>query len=175
MPVAWFILAAVLIGVGYTALLMQELRSEPKILVDNILQIVLITFLISLASLMLAYWHVSTVLTMLALWIVVFYLSLTWLLDFTNRPYVIASVWSLIVLEIFWVTSRWINLYHIPQTALLVSQSALVVGALAYGFGGLYYHYKNKSLRKSLLFEYIGVTTIVFVALMLLSKWAVAL
>lgn len=175
MPIVWFALVAIAIGVGYAVLLMQELRSEPKILIDNILQIILIVLWLSLASLMLAYWHVSTVLTMVAVWLVVFYLSLTWLLDFTNQPYVIASVWSLIVLELFWITSRWINLYHIPQTALLVSQSALIVGALAYGFGGLYYHYKNKTLRKSLLFEYIGVTTVVFVALMLLSKWAVAL
>jgi len=175
LPIVWFVLACILIGLGYSALLLQELRTTPKIIVDNVLHVILLIFGVSLAGLMLAYWHVPTVVVMVGLWLAVFYLSITWLLDFTNRPYVIASIWSLIVVELFWITSRWINLYHIPKTSLLVSQTALIVAALAYGFGGLYFHYKNKTLRKSLLFEYISVTAVVFVALMLLSKWAVAL
>jgi len=173
-PIVWFVLLCVAIGVGYYGILLQEFTAKPNIILNNILQIILLIFGVSLASLMLAYWHWSTVAVMVGLWISVLYLAITWLISFTNKPYIIASIWALIVLEIFWITSRWINLYHIPKTSLLLSQSALIVGALGYGFGGLYYHYKNKTLKIGLIFEYILVTAVVFVALMLLSKWSVA-
>lgn len=174
-PIFWFVILCLLVGLGYMGLLLQEVRNEPNVVFVNILHVVLIVVGISLASLMLAYWHWSTAIVMLGVWLSVFFLSLAWLLSFTNKPYVIASVWSLMVLEIFWITSLWINLYHVPQTSLLLSQSSLIVGALAYGFGGLYYHYKQQSLRRILLFEYISVTTVIFIALLLLSKWSVAL
>ena len=174
-PIFWFVVACIAIGLGYYGILLQEFTPKPNIILNNILQIILLIFGVSFASLMLAYWHWSTVIVMLGLWVSVFYLAITWLISFTNKPYIIASVWALMVLEVFWITSRWINLYHIPKTSLLVSQSALVIGALAYGFGGLYYHYKNKTLKISLIFEYILVTAVVFVALMLLSKWSVAI
>jgi len=173
-PITWFVILNILIGLGYVALLLQEVRQEPQVMVDNALSVLLLIIGMSLASLMLAYWHWPTVLVMIGVWMLTLFVALSWLLDFTNKPYVIASVWGLICVEIFWITSRWINLYHVPQTSLLLSQSALIVAALAYGFGGLYYHYKNKTLKKSLLFEYIAVTSVVFIALMLLSKWAVA-
>lgn len=174
-PIFWFVLACIAIGLGYYGILLQEFAPKPNIILNNILQIILLIFGVSFASLLLAYWHWSTVIVMLGLWLSVFYLAITWLIGFTNKPYIIASVWALIVLEVFWITSRWINLYHIPETSLLLSQSALIIGALGYGFGGLYYHYKNKTLKTSLVFEYILVTAIVFVALMLLSKWSVAI
>ncbi len=173
-PIAWFVLLCIAIGVGYYGILLQEFTTKPNIILNNILQIILLIFGVSFASLMLAYWHWSTVVVMIGLWLSVLYLAITWLISFTNKLYKIASIWALIVLEIFWVTSRWINLYHIPKTSLLLSQSALIVGALGYGFGGLYYHYKNKTLKLSLIFEYILVTAVVFMALMLLSKWSVA-
>ncbi len=174
-PIIWFVALCGLVGVGYMGLLLQEVRNKPNVIFVNVLHIAMVIFGLTLASLMLAYWHWPTVLIMLGVWLTAFFLSLAWLLSFTNKPYVIASVWSLIVLEIFWVTSVWINLYHIPQTSLLLSQSALIVGALAYGFGGLYYHYKQNTLKRSLLFEYISVTAVIFIALLLLSKWAVAI
>ena len=173
-PIFWFVVACIAIGVGYYGILVQEFTKKPNIVLNNILQIVLLVFGVSFSSLALAYWHWSTVAVLFGLWLTVLYLAITWLIGFTNKPYIIASIWALIVLEIFWITSRWINLYHIPKTTLLLSQSALIVGALGYGFGGLYYHYKNKSLKLSLIFEYILVTAVVFMALMLLSKWSVA-
>lgn len=173
-PITWFVISCVAIGVGYGALLLQEVRQEPNVILDNILSVMLLIVGMSLASLLLAYWHWPTVLVMLGVWLVAFFIALSWLLDFTTSPYLIASLWGLISVEIFWITSRWVNLYHVPQTSLLLSQSALVVAALAYGFGGVYYHYKNKTLKRNLLLEYIGVMAVVFVALMLLSKWAVA-
>lgn len=173
-PITWFVVVCIFVALGYAALLMQEVRAEPRVMVDNILSVILLVIGMSLASLLLAYWHWPTVLVMLGVWLVMFFVALSWLLDFTEKPYLIASIWGLISVEIFWITSRWINLYHVPQTSLLLSQSALILAALAYGFGGLYYHYKNKTLKRSLLFEYISVTAVVFIALMLLSKWAVA-
>ncbi len=173
--IVWFSLFCVLVGAGYGIMMIQEIRTQPRVIVDNILQAILIVISTTLASIALAYWHWPTVLVMLSLWLIMFFLALSWLVGFTNKPYMIAVVWALIVIEIFWISTRWINLYHIPSTAFLLSQAALVVGALAYGFGGLYFHYKNQTLKRALLFEYIGVTTAIFIALMFLSKWSVAI
>jgi len=173
-PIALFVAVSIVIAVAYGAILYQDIRPEPKVIIDNILSVLFIVFGLSLASLMLAFWQWPTVVVMALVWLVMFFTALSWLLDFTDKPYLISSIWALISVEIFWITSRWINLYQIPNTSLLLSQAALILSALAYGFGGLYYHFKNKTLKRSLLFEYIGVTTAVFITLMLLSKWSVA-
>lgn len=173
-PIAYFVLLSVLTTIGYILLVSEDVSESPSILLDTIFSISLLLFGISLASLMLAYWHWPAAIVLLGVWLVSFFIALLWLLDFTESPQLLASVWALICVELFWITSRWVHLYQIPKTMLLLSQAAIVICALAYGFGGIYFHFKKKTLRKSLIFEYIGVTTVIFVALMLLSRWAVA-
>jgi hypothetical protein len=62
-------------------------------------------------------------------------------------------------------------LYQIPSVPFIISQYSAIVTALAYGWGGIYYHYKHKNLKKTIVFEYLAVTVVVFVALILLNRW----
>jgi hypothetical protein len=172
-PIAWFIVLSIGIIAGYALVIWQDILPEPNVLVDNILSLILLFFGLSFASLLIAFWHWPVAIVMALVWLFAFFVAIVWLLDFSQTPQLLASVWALMCVELFWIMSRWINLYHIPKTNLLISQAALTIVALGYGFGGIYYHYKNHSLRRGLIFEYISVTTVIFVALILLSKWAI--
>lgn len=148
-----------------------ETQPEPKLVLDNILTILFILILTSLSSLAVAYWKWPIALVMLLLWLLNFLIALWWLLDFTNNPQILAALWGFVTLEIFWLASRWAVLYQIPAVPLVISQYSAIVTALAYGWGGIYYHYKHKNLKKSIVLEYLAVTVVVFFALIILNRW----
>ena len=125
----------------------------------------------SLASLSVAYWKWPIALVMLILWLLNFLIALWWLLDFTSSPQILAALWGFVALEIFWLASRWAVLYQIPKVPFIISQYSAIVTALAYGWGGIYYHHKHHNLKRSIVFEYLAVTILVFLALIILNRW----
>jgi len=170
-PIIIFALCVALTALIYGLLCYLELQPEPNIIMDNIITIFFILIVTSLASLSVAYWKWPIALVMLILWIVNFLIALWWLLDFTNKPQILSALWGFVTLEIFWLASRWAVLYQIPSVPFIISQYSAIVTALAYGWGGIYYHYKHKNLKKTIVFEYLAVTVVVFVALILLNRW----
>lgn len=158
----------------YGALCYIEIQPEPNFKINNILAILFILVGSSFASLLLAYWHWPLPAVMLVVWLVSFLIALWWLLDFTNSPQILAALWGFVVLELLWLTSRWIILYQVPQIPIIISQFGAIVTALAYGWGGIYYHYKQRSLKRGIIFEYLTVTIVVFVVLLILSRWTTA-
>lgn len=161
----------VLSALVYGLLCFLETQPEPNLVLDNFIALVFILIVTSFASLLIAYWHWPIALVMVVLWLVSFLIALWWLLDFTNNPQVLAALWGFIVLEIAWLSSRWIVLYQIPKVPLIISQLAVIVTALAYGWGGIYYHHKHRNLKRSIVFEYLAVTVLVFLALIVLNRW----
>lgn len=172
-PITLFVILSLLIMAGYCVVIWQDIAIEPNVLIENTLSLALVFLGISFASLLIAFWHWPVAIVLLLVWLFTFFVAITWLLDFSNTPQLLSSLWALMCVELFWIMSRWVNLYHVPKTNLLVSQAALTIAALAYGFGGIYYHYKKHSLRNALIIEYICVTAVIFIALILLSKWAI--
>jgi hypothetical protein len=172
-PISLFVLISLGIMLAYILIVYQDISLEPNVIIDNVLSLLMLFFGISFASLLIAFWHWPAAIVMLLVWLFSFFVAIVWLLDFSKSPQMLASLWALMCVELFWIMSRWINLYHLPRTSLLISQAALTIAALGYGFGGIYYHYKKQSLRKALIIEYIGVTAVIFIALILLSKWAI--
>ncbi len=172
-PILWFVILGVLIMAGYCVVIWQDIAPEPNVVIENSLALILVFLGLSFASLLIAFWHWPVAVVLFLVWLFTFFVAITWLLDFSNTPQLLASLWALMCVELFWIMSRWINLYHVPKTNLLISQAALTIAALAYGFGGIYYHYKKHSLRNALIIEYISVTAVIFIALILLSKWAI--
>lgn len=166
-----FMLCMVLSALIYGVLCFLETQPEPKLILDNFLSLILILVVTSFASLLIAYWHWPIALVMVILWIVSFLIALWWLLDFTNNPQVLAALWGFVVLEITWLSSRWIVLYQIPKVPLIISQLGVIITALAYGWGGIYYHHKHRNLKRSIVFEYLAVTILVFLALIILNRW----
>lgn len=166
-----FMACMVLSALVYGLLCFLETQPEPNLVLDNFIALVFILIVTSFASLLIAYWHWPIALVMVLLWLVSFLIALWWLLDFTNNPQVLAALWGFIVLEITWLSSRWIVLYQIPKVPLIISQLAVIVTALAYGWGGIYYHHKHRNLKRSIVFEYLAVTVLVFLALIVLNRW----
>ncbi len=169
-----FVVSMIFSSLVYGVLCYVETQAEPNFVVDNILTVLFVLFVTSLSSLLLAYWHWPLPLVMLLLWFISFLVALWWLLDFTNNPQILAALWGFVVVEISWLTSRWIVLYQIPHVPIIISQFAAIVTALAYGWGGIYYHYKQRNLKKGIVFEYLAVTVVVFAALILLNRWTSA-
>ena len=168
----------VLVGLGavvYAIICYQDIQLEPRMSIENVITITLLVVAATLGSLAVIYWHWPLVIVLILFWLVNFVLALLWLLDFTTSPQILAALWAFATTELFWVASRWVILYKVPKTSVMVSQIALIIGALAYCWGGIYYHHKNHSLKRSLLFEYIVVSSVVFIVLVLLSRWSVVL
>jgi len=148
-----------------------EIQQETNLMLNNSLTLVFILITTSLSSLLVSYWNWPVPLVMVGLWLVNFLIGLWWLLDFTNKPQLLAALWGFVVVELAWLASRWTVLYQIPNLPLIVSQFSAIVTSLAYGWGGIYFHYKHRSLKKAIVFEYLGVTIVVFAALILLNRW----
>jgi hypothetical protein len=170
-PIVIFALCIALTSLIYGLLCYLEIQPEPNIILDNVITIFFILIVTSLASLSVAFWKWPIALVMLILWIVNFLIALWWLLDFTNKPQILAALWGFVTLEIFWLASRWAVLYQIPAIPFIISQYSAIITALAYGWGGIYYHYKHKNLKKAIVAEYLAVTIVVFVALIVLNRW----
>jgi hypothetical protein len=166
-----FILCIALSSLIYGVISYLETQPEPNLMLDNALTVLFILISTSLASLLVAFWHWPTALVMLILWLINFMVALWWLLDFTGNPHILAGLWGFITLEFFWLASRWTVLYQIPHIPFIISQYSLITTALAYGWGGIYYHHKQKNLKRSMVLEYLAVTVIVFVALIILNRW----
>lgn len=168
---ALFMLCMILASLVYGVLCFLETQPEPKLVLDNFISLLFILVITSFASLLIAYWHWPIALVMIVLWLISFLIALWWLLDFTNNPQVLAALWGFVVLEITWLSSRWIVLYQIPKVPFIISQLGVIVTALAYGWGGIYYHHKHRNLKRSIVFEYLAVTILVFLALIVLNRW----
>jgi cadmium resistance protein CadD (predicted permease) len=108
---------------------------------------------------------------MVLLWVTNFLVALWWLLDFTNNPQILAALWGFVTLEMFWLASRWSVLYQIPNVPFILSQYSMIITALAYGWGGIYYHYKQRTLKKTIIIEYLAVTVVVFIVLVVMNRW----
>lgn len=170
-PSVVFMACMAFVALVYGVLCYLETQHEPKLILSNVLVLLFMLILCSMASLLIAFWHWPIALVMTLLWLVSFLVALWWLLDFTSNPKILAALWGFVVLEITWLSSRWIVLYQIPKIPFIISQLAVIVTALAYGWGGIYYHHKHNNLKRSIVFEYLIVTILVFVALIILNRW----
>jgi hypothetical protein len=175
MPLWQFILLMGAGIAGYVFMVAEDLRSEPHKLLDTILSLLFVFMSLNVSALLVALWHWPVVIVLVLLWFVNYVVSLFWILEYSSSPQVLAGLWSFLVVEMFWVASRWLILYSVPHTPILVSQIGLIITALAYCWGGIYVHHKNKTLKRSLVFEYIVVASVVFVILMALSRWSVSI
>ena len=163
--------AALVATMSYCFVMAEELRSDKRHRIDSILSLLLIVLAITSSSLMQVLWHWPAVLIMAFVWLATFVIALWWLLPFMGRQEGLAAIWALVCVELVWITSRWIVLYQLPRLKFIISQPALIIGSLAYSWGGMYYHHKKGTLTRPLLFEYLAVSAIVFILVVVLTKW----
>ncbi|MBI2797674.1 hypothetical protein HYX70_00035 [Candidatus Saccharibacteria bacterium] len=174
-PLPLFVGLTVIGGGLYGLICYLDIQQNTRMSLQNILTTALLVLATTCGSLAIIFWHWPLAIILLLFWLVNFTLALLWLLEFTNNPQILATLWALAATELFWIASRWVILYRVPRSSLMISQISLIIGALAYCWGGIYFHHKNQTLKRSLLFEYIVVSSVIFIVLVLLSRWSVAL
>lgn len=166
-----FVPALLIVVVGYGLIMLEQLQADNRYRVDSFLSLLLILIAITSSSLMQVLWHWPVVLIMVFVWLTTFVIALWWLLPFMGRMEGLAALWALVCVELVWISSRWIVLYQLPRMKFIISQPALIIASLAYSWGGMYYHHKKGTLTRPLLFEYLAVSSIVFVLVVAFTKW----
>lgn len=83
----------------------------------------------------------------------------------------IASVWGLIVVQLTWVLWRWLLLYSLFNDRVLVPQAPLILTVLGYGLAAMYLDHSAKRLRKLRLAEYIAITLILLIVIIVGTNW----
>ncbi|MEX0748439.1 MAG: hypothetical protein WD467_01005 [Candidatus Saccharimonadales bacterium] len=87
----------------------------------------------------------------------------------------ISFVWALIVAQLVWIFAQWLVLYPFFDGRIFIPQASLVVVALGYAFGNIYYDHRQKRLRKKRLYGYLGLMGLVIISLVVGSEWVAQL
>ncbi len=164
------VLSLNLVGVGLLG--WHELSSARSHRLEYIINALMIYASVTLSSLLLAYYHWPVGLVLILVWASQFLIALWWVSSFDHQPALMAIVWAMVVTEIVWVSSRWLSFYQLSKTGLILSQSSVLAISIGYSLSGLYYHRAHKKLTKPLIFEYFAITTIVFVLMIVMTKWS---
>lgn len=168
---SFFLPLSLLAVLAYGFILHEEIRVTTHPRLEGLISLVLIILTINVASLMQVLWHWPPVFIMVFVWVLTFIIALWWLLPFVGRMEGLAAIWALVCVELTWIMSRWIVLYQVPRLKVIISQPALIIASLAYSWGGMYYHHKKGTLTRPLLLEYLAVSSIVFILVVMLTKW----
>lgn len=167
----FFLPVAISFIVGYGFIFRYEVGAKSRSGFDGAVSLLLIILSVTISSLVQVLWHWPIFFVLAGVWLVSFVIALWWLLPFMGRLEGVAAIWALVTVELVWVMSRWLVLYQLPRLKFIISQPSLLVASLAYSWGGMYYHHKKGTLTRPLLFEYLAVSSIVFILLVVLTKW----
>lgn len=84
-------------------------------------------------------------------------------------------VWSLVTIEAVWIFGHWLVFYPFMQGQILVPQIVLVLVALGYVFGVIYYDHHLKQLSRRRLYSYLGLVVVITIILIMGSEWVAQL
>lgn len=84
----------------------------------------------------------------------------------------LAAAWALVVAQLAWVFSLWLVNYVYAGGRLIVPQAAIVMTALGYCFGGIYFAHRQNSLSWGRLMEYLLIGLSLMVIVIAGTKWS---
>jgi hypothetical protein len=84
---------------------------------------------------------------------------------------VLAAAWALVSVEISWVLMLWLFVYTTGGGYGLVPQPALILTALAYCFGSIYWSQRQGTLSRARLTEYLLIGLILIVIVAIGTSW----
>jgi len=170
-PTIITLLMAAGFGVVMILFTRYEMRTEPSQRLNSIFSLLAIFLITNASAQMQAVWNVPVWLVLIVAWLLYYVIANFWLYGLIDKPESLALIWSLMAIEINLILSTWILFYSVPHLTVIVAQSALIVTVLAYSIGGIYYHNRKHTLSRSLIFEYLAVSLVVFSILLVLTKW----
>lgn len=122
--------------------------------------------------LMAAIWQPSRVLTLILLWVASFGLVYALLKTRDDRSAaVLAAAWALVVCEAAWVFLAWLVSYVIAGGYVVVPQPTIVLGGLAYCAGSIYLAQRQGRLSRTRLSEYLAITLVLIVIVIVGTGW----
>jgi hypothetical protein len=84
---------------------------------------------------------------------------------------VLAATWALVAAEVTWVLQLWLFTYTTAGGYVLVPQPALILTALAYCFGSVYWSQRQGNLSRGRLTEYLLIGLIMIVIVAVGTSW----
>lgn len=85
------------------------------------------------------------------------------------------AVWALVTVEAVWIFGHWLVFYPFMDGQILVPQIVLVLVALGYVFGIIYYDHHLKQLSRKRLYSYLGLAAVISIILIMGSEWVAQL
>lgn len=157
----------------HSLLIYLEVKPDKLSIFENVITLILIFLLNNLVAvgLSLLDWPIEAVLPLS--WLVNFVLVSYWAKKITKRPEVIAALWAIICVQLTLIMSNWLVLYQ-PISRIYISQIGIIILSLAYSLGGITIHQKNRNLTKNIIIEYLSVSLLVFLIIVILTRWTIA-
>ncbi len=172
--IPFFVLQTLIISTCFGLVSYAALRSRIPVWASSIISLVQVGLVANFALLSMAYWRVPSFLILPLLFVALGYVALWWIIEVgraEDAPTLYASTFALLAAELVWAYSHWVLVYQLPRLNIVISQAAIIIGALAYTTGGIHLHRSSKRLRPQLIFEYLAVFAVVFLATFLTTRW----
>ena len=119
-----------------------------------------------------AIWNLGAAGVIVAVWLVCFSLTYQLLLARGDTAAsLMAAVWALVAAQCAWLFTVWLVSYVAPAGLVIVPQPVLVLSALAYCFGGVYYAQRQGSLSRARLAEYLVIGFIILLMVISGTPW----
>ncbi len=86
---------------------------------------------------------------------------------------VISFMWGLLVAQMAFIMNRWLNIYAISQD-IIFPQLAVIISAISYVLGVLYYLEKSQKLRRVHVRSYILAGCVILIFVIVSSGWNIS-
>lgn len=83
----------------------------------------------------------------------------------------LTTVWGLVAVELAWILGMWNVIYRFAGGRFLLVQASVVIAAVAYLFGVIYYEHTQKSLSKKRLNLYLSLLAFLVLGIIIGSEW----
>lgn len=148
--------------------LLAQFRTQ-TVHVQSIFSILLIILVNTVWALVATTNGLAGFVSLVAVWIVNYVIVHFWLERTGFHNSFLAAVWSMIAVEVLWLTSFALVFYTLPGTALVVSRSSLFLTIIAYAWGSMLMLHSQRKLSKRLVVEYGMICAFLLLVLLVMS------
>jgi hypothetical protein len=122
-----------------------------------------------------AFWHWPAAIIVAMVWAASFVVAWSWLASRQESAGpLLAAAWALITAEVAWVLQNWLVSYIIAGGYVIIPQAALVILGLGYCFVHIYLSHTTKMLSRRRLLEYITITAVLLIIIIVGTRGTVS-
>jgi hypothetical protein len=91
--------------------------------------------------------------------------------DDTSLRKLLSLIWALVVAQAVWLLGHWLVFYPFWGGRVLFPQAMLVIVAMGYIFGIIYFDHHQKRLSRKRLYSYLSLMAVIILVLITGSEW----